>query len=310
MQQPDRSVNPHLVSSFGILLKQWRSKRGFSQLELSLISQVSQRHISFLESGRANPSREMVLQLAAVLEVPLRQQNLMLTTAGFAPIHTETDLAAPEMTSIRKALDFMLLKQEPYPAFAIDRYWNLLLTNDAANRLLAAFLDLETLSTEFYQDGKLNILRVTFHPQGLRPFVVNWDNVAGQLLRRVQREAQDSIGKVDARNERLCNRTGSGTVNEPKDISVKLFDELMGYPGVAELWQIANRTVQNTLLLAVHLKREQLELQFFSTIATLGTATDITLQELRIECMFPADEATEQNWQQLIILPIAHTYPK
>ena len=157
MQQPAQALNPHLISSFGILLKQWRSKRGLSQLELSLTSQVSQRHISFLESGRANPSREMVLQLAIVLEVPLRQQNLLLTTAGFAPIHTETDLAAPEMIPIRKALDFMLQKQEPYPAFAIDRYWNLLLTNHAANRLLAAFIDLETLPTKFYQDGKLNL---------------------------------------------------------------------------------------------------------------------------------------------------------
>jgi transcriptional regulator with XRE-family HTH domain len=295
MQQPSPALNPHLVSSFGMLLKQWRAKRGFSQLELSLTSQVSQRHISFLESGRSKPSREMVLALAAVLEVPLRQQNLMLTTAGFAPIYAETDLSAPEMTSIRKALDFMLLKQEPYPAFVIDRYWNLLLTNNAANRLLAAFIDLETLPTEFYQDGKVNLMRVMFHPQGLRPFVVNWEDVAGHLLRRVHREAQNSIGKVEG--------NGNGTIDRQQDRSIELFEELMSYPDVPELWQTSNRTVQNTLLVAVHLKRDRLELQFFSTISTLGTSSDITLQELRIECLFPANELTEQNWQQLVILP-------
>jgi transcriptional regulator with XRE-family HTH domain len=292
MQQPAPVLNPHLISSFGILLKHWRGKRGISQLELSLTSQVSQRHISFLESGRSKPSREMVLELAAVLEVPLRQQNLLLTTAGFAPIHTETDLAAPEMASIRKALDFMLLKQEPYPAFAIDRYWNLLLANDAANRLFAAFIDLETLPAKFYQDGKLNLMQVMFHPQGVRPLVVNWADVAGQLLRRVQREAQDSIGKVA--------HTGCETANGQRDRSIDLFDELMSYPDVAELWQTSNRAIHNSLLLAVHFKRDRLELKFFSTIATLGTASDITLQELRIECLFPADEATEQHWKQTL----------
>jgi transcriptional regulator with XRE-family HTH domain len=291
MQHSAKAIDPHLVSSFGMLLKQWRSKRGISQLELSLTSQVSQRHISFLESGRSKPSREMVLGLADVLDVPLRQQNLLLTTAGFAPIYTESDLAAPEMSMICKAIDLMLLKQEPYPAFAIDRYWNLLLANAAANRLIAAFIDLETLQTQFYQDGKLNLLRLMFHPQGLRPFVVNWEDGAGQLLRRVQREAQDPIGKSPSKKIE--------TTKPQIDRSVELFDELMGYPGVPELWQTSHRVVQNTLLLPVHLKRDRLELQFFSTIATLGTAADITLQELRIECMFPADELTEQNWQQL-----------
>jgi transcriptional regulator with XRE-family HTH domain len=284
--------SPHLPSSFGMLLKQWRSKRGFSQLELSLVSEVSQRHISFLESGRSKPSREMVLTLATVLGVPLRQQNLLLTTAGFAPIHTETDLSAPEMAVVRKAVDFMLLKQEPYPAFAIDRYWNVLMANDAATRLLTAFIDSETLQSQFSQDGKVNLLRVMFHPHGLRPFVMNWAEAAGQLLRRVQQEAQDSLVKVDSKH--------SATINVTKDRSLELFEELMGYPDVTELWKSPDRALPNTLLLAVHLNRDDLELKFFSTIATLGTAADITLQELRIECMFPADAATEHNWQQSI----------
>jgi transcriptional regulator with XRE-family HTH domain len=135
MQQPTFSAKPQ-PDPFGTLLKQWRNQRGISQLDLAVASQVSQRHISFLESGRAKPSRDMVLKLAMVLDIPLRQQNLMLSAAGFAPIHSQTDLSAPEMTSVRRAIDFMLQKQEPYPAFVIDRYWNLLLTNKAATHLL------------------------------------------------------------------------------------------------------------------------------------------------------------------------------
>jgi transcriptional regulator with XRE-family HTH domain len=277
MQQREIVFN-HQPDSFGMLLKQWRNQCGFSQLDLALTSQVSQRHISFLESGRAKPSQEMVLQLAAFLEIPLRQQNLMLSAAGFAPIHTETDLSAPEIASVRKALDFMLHKQEPYPAFAIDRYWNLLLTNNGADRLLAAFIDPDRLQTLFYIDGKINLMRLIFHPQGLRPFIVNWENFANHLLQRVHRSAM-----AEAEGDR----------------SHQLLKELMSYPGIAEIWNIPSRATPHTLLLATHLKRNALELQFFSTIATLGTSYDITLQELRIEFLFPADEATERNWNQI-----------
>jgi transcriptional regulator with XRE-family HTH domain len=133
MNQSTNITNLERNQSFGSLLKHWQQQRGYSQLDLAVNSQLSQRHISFLESGRAKPSREMVLELAAVLEIPLRQQNLLLTAASFAPIHRETDLSAPEMASVRKALDFMLSQQEPYPAMAIDRYWNLILANDAAS---------------------------------------------------------------------------------------------------------------------------------------------------------------------------------
>jgi transcriptional regulator with XRE-family HTH domain len=277
MSQHLIDVNPHQNHSFGMLLKQWRNQRGFSQLDLAVNSQVSQRHISFLESGRAKPSREMVLQLATVLEIPLRQQNLMLTAAEFAPIHAETDLSDPEMTSIRKALDCMLRQQEPYPAIAIDRYWNLLLANNGATRLLNTFIDTDKLQTLFYLDGKINLMRVVFHPQGLRPFIVNWEDFANHLLHRLHRET-------------LAEREG--------EQSTLLLNELMSYPSVSEIWQGDRRTAQNALLLTTHLKRDDLDLKFFSTITTLGTPYDITLQELRLECLFPANEATEQNWNQ------------
>jgi transcriptional regulator with XRE-family HTH domain len=265
------------VDSFGMLLKQWRDRRNFSQLDLALISEVSQRHISFLESGRAKPSQEMVLQLATVLEIPLRQQNLLLSAAGFAPIHTETDLSAPEMAPVRKAIDLMLHQHEPYPAFAIDRYWNLLLTNQGATRLLDAFIAPEQLHSLFYMDGKINLMRVMFHPQGLRPFMVNWESIASHSLQRLYRET---------------------LVERESDFSTVLMNELMSYPDVDRIWQTERRIAQHALLLSVHLQRDELELKFFSTIATLGTPYDITLQELRIECLFPADEATERNWQQ------------
>ncbi len=277
IKQPSTTTSSRPTDSFGTLLKQWRNQRGFSQLDLALTSQVSQRHIGFLESGRAKPSREMVLQLATVLEIPLRQQNLMLTMAGFAPIHTETDISAPEMSSIRKAIDFILQKQEPLPAIVVDRYWNLLLTNQGANRLLATFIDADKLKANFYIDGKINLMRVVSHSQGLRPFITNWENFANHVLQRLHREA-----------------LAEGESQQSK----ALFSELMSYPGVSEIWHSSHRTTQDALLLAIHLKKNDLELQFFSTIATLGTPYDITLQELRIESFFPADEATERNWVQ------------
>lgn len=276
MQKRSTAASDSLTDSFGMLLKQWRDQRGFSQLDLAVNSQVSQRHISFLESGRAKPSRDMVLQLANVLEVPLRQQNLMLSAAGFAPIQTETDLSAPEMNTVRKAIAFMLHQQEPYPAFVIDRYWNLILTNDASTRLLNIFIPPERLQSLFYLEGKINLMRVMFHPQGLRPFVCNWEDCAGHLLQRVHREA-----------------VAEGQSQQ----SIALLDELMSYPGVAEILHSTNRASQHTLLLTVQLRKNDLELQFFSTIATLGTPYDITLQELRIECLFPADEESERQWK-------------
>lgn len=263
-------------SSFGILLKQWRDRRNLSQLALSLTSQVSQRHISFLESGRSQPSQEMVLQLAAVLEIPLRHQNLLLSAAGFAPIHTETDLSAPEMASIRQAIDFILRQHEPYPAIVIDRYWNLLLTNQGADRLLHTFIDPDYLQTRFCINGKINLMRAMFDLQGLRPFVGNWAELAGNLLQRVHREANSSIDNKQ---------------------SAILFAELLRYPGVVDLWNTSGKSAHHALLLTTHLQQNDLDLRFFSTIATLGTPYDITLQEIRIECLFPADEMTEKHWR-------------
>jgi len=272
MQQ--RAID-HQPTPFGTLLKQWREHRSLSQLDLALTSQVSQRHISFLESGRAQPSQEMVLQLATGLDITLRHQNLMLSAAGFAPIHTETDLSASEMASICKAIDFILRQQEPYPAIVVDRYWNLLQANQGATRLLNTFIAPDQLQTLFCVDGKINLMRVTFDPQGLRPFIANWEVCVGHLLQRVHREANSS---------------------PESEQSKALFNELISYPGVLDFWKTLNRSTQHDLVLGLHLKKDDLNLRFFSTIATLGTPNDITLQEIRIECLFPADELTDHIW--------------
>jgi MmyB-like transcription regulator ligand binding domain len=153
----------------------------------------------------------------------------------------------------------------------------LLLTNHGAKRLLTDFIDSDKLQALFYIDEKINLMRVMFHSQGLRPFIVNWEDFASHFLQRLHREAL-----AEGESEQ----------------STALLNELMSYPDVSEIWQTSNRAAHDALLLTVHFKRDDLELQFFSTIATLGTPYDITLQELRIECLFPADEATERNWKQ------------
>ncbi len=171
------------------MLQQWRRRRALSQLGLSLDAGVSQRHLSFLESGRSRPSREMVLMLAGALGLPLRERNAMLAAAGFAPMFREEGLAGLEAEPVRRALGFMLDQQEPYPGIVIDGHWNLLMANAAAGRMLAEFLDLEAFAAAHCGGGPPNILKLTVHPDGLRPWIVNWPDLALALWARVRREA-------------------------------------------------------------------------------------------------------------------------
>lgn len=269
---PPSIENKH--NSFGHFLRQWRDRRGLSQLDLAVISDVSQRHISFLESGRAKPSREMILELATVLDIPLREQNVMLSAAGFAAVYSQSDLQDPQVEPIRKALDFILHKQEPYPAVVIDRYWNLLQSNRAATCLMNLLLEDQTLETQF---ESINLMRLMFEPHGLRPWVVNWQEVAGHLIRRVHREAV-----VEGQSEK----------------SIALLNELLAYPDVPQSWHDLQWEWHTPLLTVNFIKGDRC-FNFFSTIATLGTPYDITLQELRVECLFPADDVTEENMRNL-----------
>jgi len=261
--------------SFGAVLRHWRLARRMSQLTLATEAEISSRHLSFLETGRARPSRDMVLLLAGVLEVPLREQNALLTAAGFAPVHRETALAAPELAQVRRALGFMLTQQEPFPALVVDRHWNLVMQNDGARRLFGLFLDPEATAAI---PGPPNVARLTLHPRGLRPYITNWELLAAPLIQQIHREA---VGGV------LDDGTRA------------LLDELLAYPGVPARWRLPDPQAQSMPLLPLALRKDGVSVRFFTTIATVGTPQDITLQELRVECFFPADEATEAHVRRL-----------
>ncbi len=255
-----------MTAPFGEMMKRWRASRRLSQLDLALNAQVSARHLSFIETGRARPSRQMVIQLAEALDVPLRDRNALLQAAGFAPVYRETALDAPEMAHVKSVLQFILERHEPYGAVVLDRHWNVLMANKGMERFYPFIADPAAGGTP------TNVMRLTFHPQGFRPYIVNWPEVAAPLLQRLQREAAASWAD-----------TGSSD----------LLREMLSYPGVQQDW--ANADVERaSLLLPVHLKKDEVEARFFTSIATLGTAQDITLHELRIETFFPADPATEK----------------
>ena len=256
------------ASPVGRLLKHWRHVRRQSQLTLSLEAGVSPRHLGFIEVGRAKPSREMVLTLAKALDVPLRERNDLLLAAGFAPMYHETGLSEPAMAQARGALDSILRQQEPFPAVVMDRYWNILLTNDAAPRFFGLFVDLGA------EPAPANVLRMMFDPSKLRPFVQNWESVAEALIHRVHREAVGGV--ADSR-------------------TVALLGELLSYPDVPRRWHVPDLTRVSPPFLPVEFRTSDRVMRFFSTVTTLGTPQDITLQEIRIECFFPADPDTEQH---------------
>lgn len=253
---------------FGSRLRWWRRHRGLSQLDFAGMAGTTQRHMSFLESGRAQPSREMVLRLATALDVPLRQQNALLLAAGFAPVWRERDLTEPELAMVNHALDYMLEQQEPFPAIVVDRRWNLLRANAGAGRLTTF---LTGLSPNPVSTAPVNIAEWMMSPE-LRPVLVNWQEVAMQLLRSVQTDAM-----ADGTQE-----------------TADLLQRLLTYPGVPDLSQMPVLEEPPPPVLAMHFRKGQTTLRLFTTIATLGTPQDVTVQELRIECFFPADEATSQ----------------
>ena len=255
---------------FADVIRYWRVARRMSQLALATEAEISSRHLSFLETGRAQPSREMVLRLAAVLDVPLRDQNALLTAAGYAPIYRESPLGAPELSQVRRALGFMLAQQEPYPALVVDHHWNLLVQNEGARRVFGLFLDPDALAEV---PGPPNVVRMTFHPRGLRRYIANWEALAGPMIQQIHREAVGGI---------------------PDEAIRQLLEEVLSYPGVPARWRTPDAQAQSAPFLPIALRKGDLALRFFTTIATLGTPQDITLQELRVECFYPADDATEE----------------
>lgn len=245
----------------GDLLREWRQRRRLSQLELSCQAEVSSRHLSFVESGKARPSRQMVLHLAEHLDVPLRERNTLLVAAGFAPVYSTTDFGAPAMAPVRQAIDLLLAAHEPNPTVVVDRRWDLVAANATLGLLLA---DLEPALAA----GRVNVLRAALHPDGLAPRVLDFGGFSAHLLGRLRRQVALS---------------GDPELSE-------LYDELAGYPGVQA--DPGTHPVEPALFVPVRLTSEAGVLSFFTTISTFGHPLDVTLAELAIESFLPADAHT------------------
>ncbi|MEZ4361485.1 MAG: helix-turn-helix transcriptional regulator [Kofleriaceae bacterium] len=260
--------------AFGKLLSEWRRLRGKSQLDLALTAEVSPRHVSFVETGRSKPTRAMVMTLASALNVPLREQNSLLLAAGFAPVYLETPLGAEELEPARRAIELILRHHEPFPAVVMSRHWDLVRVNDAARAFFAYLLDGRSPVT-----SPTNVLRQIFHPLGLRPRIANWEAVAAALVQRVHREAVGAYA-----DEKLTS----------------LLEEVLAYAGVPARLRAFDAGVAPTPLVPVVFVKDRQTFRYFSTVTTIGTAQDVTLQELRVESFFPEDEATAELARRMV----------
>ena len=252
----------------GDLLRDWRQRRRLSQLELAGEADISTRHLSFIETGRSQPSRSMLLRLAERLDMPLRARNEMLNAAGFAALYAERPLDAPEMSVARRTIDAVLAAHAPFPALAVDRHWTLVASNAAVGALLAG------VSAELLQ-GAVNVLRLSLHPDGLAPRIVNLAEWRAHLLARLQQQ---------------LDRSGDAQL-------VALRAELAAYPSRGEAHSHDLDAIAVPLRLRVDGLAEPLSL--ISTTTVFGTPVDVTLSELALECFYPADDATRAALQRL-----------
>ena len=249
---------------FPALLKHWRHKNGLSQLDLAAASEVSSRHISFLETGRSIPSPEMVVQLGFTLGVPLRHINEMLRAAGHDPAFAEPKDVPAE---VGRAIDLLKSHHEPFPLMVIDRHYNLIDHNSGAQLLL------DIVGAEA---ATLNLARFTFDPNGAQPLILNFDEIGRELLWRIQREV----------------------LADPNDVTLReLFDAILAMETVDASWREADLTKLSTPLLPIKLKMDELQLAFISTITTFQAPQNTKIQDIRIESWFPADETTESFYR-------------
>lgn len=267
---------------FPTILKHWRGQKKLSQLDLALLADVSQRHVSWLETGRSQPSRDMVLRLSEAMEIPLRDRNQILNAAGFASMFTEHTLSAPSMQPVMQALQHMLENHEPYPAIVLDRLWNIRLKNQAADILFEIAGDPQALWDAVGDNGERNIALLCVHPNGLRNYISNWANAGPPFMQRLRSEALAS---------------GDAAVlekfSELEAIAGDDFGEEMGNA-------IGNHSGETHLLpiLPLEFKLGDFELSLFSVISTFGTPQDITTDELRIETFYPSDEQTAKFFRE------------
>ncbi|HYD68596.1 helix-turn-helix transcriptional regulator [Azospirillum sp.] len=248
--------------SVGDLLRTWRQRRRLSQLDLACEANISTRHLSFLETGRSRPSREMILHLAERLELPLRERNMMLVAAGFAPVFPERPLSDPALGAARRAVDLVLAGHAPYPALAVDRHWNLIAANETTQRLMAG-------AAPALLQPPVNVLRLSLHPDGLAPRIANLPEWRAHLLTRLARQVEITADPVLA----------------------ALMEELKGYPVPASA---RPHTDYGGVVVPFRLMTDGGMLSFFSTTTVFGTPVDVTLSELALESFFPADPETAE----------------
>ena len=253
-------------TSLGDLLREWRKRRHHSQLSLALEAGISQRHLSFVESGRSQASREMVIKLAEQLEIPLRERNRLLMAAGFAPLYPEHAFDDPALDTARRAIERVLQAHEPYPALAIDRHWNLVAANRAVQPFMAA-------AAPSLLTPPINVLRLSLHPEGLAPRIANFAQWRSYLLRRIQRENELSGDQV--MRELLTELQGYSGDGAPEDLTM---------PSIAH--------ADDRVFVPLQLTSEDGVLTFISTTTVFGTPVDVTVSEIALECLFPADDVT------------------
>ena len=254
------------MTDFGSSLRWWRTARRFSQLQLATEAEVSSRHVSFLETGRSRPSREMIVHLSTVLDIPLRDRNGLLQAAGFAPIYSHNDVADPEMETIRRVLRTILDANEPNPAAVVDRKGDLIEANEAAIGLLGSLI----------QPGSpallptINLNRIVLHPDGIRERTRDWEELGATVLHRLEQEQR--------------HRPSDGELQE-------LIDEVLSYEGVAELRHRPPASAGGGLVIPFRVTTSDgIERSYISTIATIGAPHDVTVDELRLETFFAIDE--------------------
>ena len=256
---------------FALLLKQWRKHRSVSQLDLALQAGVSQRHLSFLETGRANPSREMVLALADCLDLPLRERNSLLQSAGFGAVFNEGKLDEQSYQVFNEAIAQTLEHAEPYPAIVLDGQWNMVNANRAALRFFNLFVDPFAALQDMGSPEQFQMVRLCLHEKGLMPFIVNWEALVATFLARARRAYLS---------------------NPNSDALRKLIDEILAHPRAPKDW----RTVwssQTSPAIEMVMRNNQQEYRLFTMLAHFGAATDVTLEELSVELFYPADANTK-----------------
>ncbi len=261
------------IRDFGSRLRHWRQMRRLSQLELATEAMVSAKHLCFLETGRSQPSREMIQLLGNTLDLPLNEQNALHLAAGYAAPYGERELGALDLEHVRYALEFILRQQEPFPGLVIDGRWDIRLRNDASRRLFRPF------HQAYEIDDALagNAMHVVFHPKALRPFITNWQEFAGSLIQILHREVAQGTNSAAA----------------------TLLQEILAYPDLPSGWRGPHGETNTSPVLPMHLHKGGLDLSFFTTLTTFAMPRDVALQQLKIECFYPADTKTAETARQL-----------